>query len=807
MRKGCRRTLAGLLSAALLISQSSAVFAAENTGSVSGAEENATTGITATEEDVDSLEEYGFPGGYELDSEDMELKEELRSKGIADALKESTEGEDYKSGMIWYLAESREEADSIAEAYSAVVTRYDYGVAEAKLTGDRTVLDAVSAAADTDTDLPAVEPVYVCQLEPDAEPEDEDSLDAAGFTLDPSPTWRDFVTGTEEKEAILDKPDTYLTTPSDINYQYQHDLIDSWGAWGTTIGSSGVRVAVVDSGVFAKHEDLQDENGDSIVKKSIDVTGQGRLVTTQHGTHVAGIIAGSINNGKGGAGVAPGVQIYSYNVVYNTAGNFWIPDMTRGILAAVEDNVNIINMSMCSSAYSVYMREALTSAYVKGVISFAAMGNDGTNRIAYPAGYSVETGDKKTGVIAVGATSHSKQRTTYSNYGNWCTVWAPGSQIMSSVPVFDQSKTVDGTNGYGPYFDLKEDVTDAYVSMSGTSMACPVAAGAAALYMSAYGTKLGGGNKELTGYKIPDAMKSVMTGASTTVTGLGKFINVGKMFAREAKAPAIIAYDADGNVVEKENGKNIYREVSYVMIESQAGLSANTLPRAAENYQKEVIVFTTDGASPAVSKKQLYVVWGKIYKGQKIEVGDLKPGTKTIVRAMAVTPQKEVSAVTNATVYTPVSDPTKVLSEKVNKITLKANSTLGYAKKPGKTSVMYVGGDDTYAVDTITPTVTLEGSSKTAEDIADKIYWATGNSNVVKILGKNSDGSCNIQALKKGSCNVIMYVYSRGKVKKSKSISVEVKQLVEGIAISGQSVIQPSAKAKTTVKYKAECTP
>nr|MCR5303355.1 S8 family serine peptidase [Lachnospiraceae bacterium] len=805
MRKGYKRILTGLLTGVMLISQSSVAFASESSNNADMFSQSETVSEVMKEMDG-SLEAYGFPGGYEIDEQDLKFKEELRDHDVVGTLEECSEGEDYVGGMIWYAADSREEADAIASAYGAVVTRYAYGIADAELTGDRTVLDAVRAAADTGVSLPVVEPVMIAQIDPISETElEEESLDEVGFALDPALGWKDFVTGTGEYAPILDNPDPLLMTPGGDDYQYHHDIINSWGAWGTTIGNPDVKVGVIDTGVFDKHEDFYDANGKNCVVKRVDTTGNDVFASHLHGTLVASLIAATINNGKGGAGIAPGVSIYSYNVAASSSGSMRASDITRGVLAAVEDGVDIINMSLGAPTYSVYERNALSQAYQSGIVTFAAMGNDGINNMVFPAAYSIETGDLKTGVMAVGSVTQNGQRSDFSNYGSWCVVSAPGTNIRSATVNFDNSNPISSEEGYGPFYPVIESDTSNYTTASGTSVASPVAAGAAALYMSAYGKKLGGSNKELTGYKIPDTIKSIMTGTGTSVSGAGKLINVGKMFANVVKAPEIVACYENGTVIQGENGKKVYREASFAVIESQSALSANLLPGAAGRYEGEVIIYTTDGTDPKVDKSGPYVVRGKRYHtGDIISTGDLKPGTKTVIKALSVNPQKEVSAISTATVYTPVSNPAKVLISPVKKITLSANSTGSLAKNPGRTSVLYLTGSETEEEDIITPEITFDGIPD--EDIVDKMYWATSNSKVATAV-KNSDGTCSVYPVGKGSCNVTLYIYSAGKVKKHKSINVTVKQLVSDISIKGQSVVEPSAKKNVTAAFKATCTP
>lgn len=870
MSRNYRRVLSGLLAAVMVMSQSSGVLAADsaNTDAAGNGDLN--------------YEAYGFTGGYELDREDLELKEEMAANGVAVSLEEKEEGRDYLSGRIWFLADSREEADAIAAAYNARVVKYSYGVADAELNEGSTVLDAVRAAADPGSGLPPVEAEYLRRLEPDVDTEPSDSeaegLDAAGITVDEPLKWKDYLFGNNSKEddpemqePILDNPDPLLADPSNLydsstEYQYQHDQVNTWEAWGSSIGSADVTVGVVDSGVFAGHEDFQDPGtGKSIVKKCVDVTAStdGKAIEPEvyvsgaHGTHVAGIIGAILNNGKGGAGIAPGVSINSYNVMFCSEGISLLSDSVRGINAAVADEVDIINISLGSDTYSAFERQAVARAYEAGICVFASAGNDSSNKRNYPAAYSSV---KDTGIIAVGATNHDGKKANYSNSGSWVTICAPGTKIRSTMPVFIEPENKKDAelsteelkarlgSGYIPgseskfhRFELATLSVNNYREASGTSMSCPVAAGVAALYLSAYGPTLNG-SKVLVGKDLPKKMKSILTTYGTSVTGVGKRVNVGAMFAGENKSPAIIALDDEYNEVPRfKPKKNIYKEVSYVVLNSKATLSWNRINTESKRYNswdKEKIYYTVDGGEPKVDPKTLTLMSGTLYNASNpLVIKNFKPGSKHTIRALAVTSSKKVTPVASITVYAPEADKTTMMNPTVKKVGLKAKSTAEEKKEAdrGKKSVIYFS--DNYAdyitgssasqgnlvssseknayglgFDEITPTLLFNnGSSATVGDFTpdqlECIKWGANNGNVVRVQPLE-DGSCRITPMKKGSCKVNLWVYSNGKVQKSQGISVSVKRAVDEINITGLDSIDPGKGNKAvTTTYKAECLP
>ena len=181
-----------------------------------------------------------------------------------------------------------------------------------------------------------------------------------------------------------------------------------------------------------------------------------------HGTHVSGIIAAKSNNGRGVAGVSFGAKIMPLKALdYRGVG--YSADITDAIYYAADNGADIINMSLGSYGRSSAMSDAIEYAYKKGVAVLAASGNDNTTAIMYPAGYE--------NVIGVGATTNKDTRASFSNHNSSVDVSAPGDYIYSTLPTYTVM-----LNTYG--------LSRNYDYASGTSMACPVAAGVGALTLS-----------------------------------------------------------------------------------------------------------------------------------------------------------------------------------------------------------------------------------------------------------------------------------------------------------------------------------
>ena len=176
--------------------------------------------------------------------------------------------------------------------------------------------------------------------------------------------------------------------------------------WPITRGS--ITVAVVDSGVRGNHEDLT-----GTVLPGIDYVDHtdGRQDPNGHGTHVAGIIAATANNGKGIAGGAPGVKILPVRVL-DASGSGYSSNVAQGIIWATDHGARVINLSLGGITASSGTRGAIKYANSKGAVVLAAAGNDGDgmNQPLYPAAFP-ET-------IAVGAVASNLSHASFSNHGS-----------------------------------------------------------------------------------------------------------------------------------------------------------------------------------------------------------------------------------------------------------------------------------------------------------------------------------------------------------------------------------------------------
>ena len=303
-----------------------------------------------------------------------------------------------------------------------------------------------------------------------------------------------------EPDFVWEKTDTttVAATDEEINAETHFPCMDVTGVWKDCFDPAkkeapgkGTVVAVIDTGVDYTHKDLADNiwvNEGEIPGNGIDDDSNGYVDDVHgvdfvdgdcdpmdehgHGTHVAGIIAMTPGNG-GGVGVAYGAKIMCVRAG-QANGSFASSDIAKAIKYAADNGADVINMSFGGTGRSYLVESALQDAFPSCVL-VAAAGNDGlptTDAInagyfntedIYPAGYKY--------VLGVMATDNNKSLASFSNWdyleGQNCEyeMAAPGVNIYSTLP------------------------GNRYACWSGTSMATPNVAAAAAILRSKYTDK------------------------------------------------------------------------------------------------------------------------------------------------------------------------------------------------------------------------------------------------------------------------------------------------------------------------------
>jgi len=279
-------------------------------------------------------------------------------------------------------------------------------------------------------------------------------------------------------------------TPNDPEW------INQWGptkiqanmVWNTQEGNSTILVAVIDTGIDYRHPDLAANYaplGYDWANNDADP-----LDDHGHGTHCAGIIAASLNNSVGIAGLAQ-VRIMAEKGL-NRRGWGYDDDLANAIMHAADQGARIISCSWGSDGESQLVHDAIKYATNADALVIAAAGNSGTNTKHYPAAYPE--------VIAVTATDENDRIASFSSYGDWVDLAAPGTSIYSTF------------------------LWNTYLSMSGTSMACPHVAGVAALVWSQY--------PEMTNEQVRTQLLN--TADDLGATGFDVYYGYGRVNARKA---------------------------------------------------------------------------------------------------------------------------------------------------------------------------------------------------------------------------------------------------------------------------------
>ncbi len=244
--------------------------------------------------------------------------------------------------------------------------------------------------------------------------------------------------------------------------------VNAPNAWAVTQGA-GVKVAVIDTGIDCSHPELKANCAGGY--NAFD-SGKPPMDDNEHGTHVAGTIAG-VWDGKGVVGVAPKARLYAVKVL-DKDGSGGLTTIIKGLIWAGNNHMDVANMSLGAPMGTLFMRAAVKYAQMNGVTVVAAAGNDG-KAVNYPGAYPE--------VIAVAALTPQDGIAEFSSRGRQVQFIAPGEDVKSTIP------------------------GGKYAEFDGTSMATPHVAGLAALAVA-------------RGAHGVDAVRAALRRAARPVAGL-----------------------------------------------------------------------------------------------------------------------------------------------------------------------------------------------------------------------------------------------------------------------------------------------
>lgn len=307
-----------------------------------------------------------------------------------------------------------------------------------------------------------------------------------------------------------DYPVTLFALPNDphLSKQWGVNMLGADLVWDAGFDGKGVKIAVIDSGVNSMHEDFEGtsfERGKNMLNGSYDVTDTNKA---GHGTFISGVLAAVRNNGKGIAGIVDGVTLVPlkcFGQGTETESSYVI----ASIYEAVDIfDCDVINMSMGMEGGSRSLKEAVEYATQKGVIIVAAVGNEGTTKLKYPAAYD--------SVVGVGAVDQNGELAPFSQRNSSVFVTAPGVDIVSLSNTGNSRYEMQG---------------------QGTSYAAPFVSAAAAIlkqYRSSAGVE---DFKQILRLSTKDAgAAGYDTSYGYGILDMNRFINEMKLYYKDAPA-------------------------------------------------------------------------------------------------------------------------------------------------------------------------------------------------------------------------------------------------------------------------------
>jgi subtilisin family serine protease len=365
-----------------------------------------------------------------------------------------------------------------------------------------------------------------------------------------------------------------IATPNDsyLNDQWFHNTLNTFTAWNRTTGSTNILVAVCDTGVDTNHPDLVD----NLVLPGYNTYEENTNVEDQqgHGTAVIGSVAATGNNGLGVAGMMWQAKVLPIKITPNAEGYAYLTDMYEAVTYATNKGAKLINVSF-GGAGTDTMNSAGKYAKERGSLLFMAAGNS-----------NIDPGYRDyTSFVTVGATDENDNRASFSNWGNYIDVVAPGVSIATT------------TMGGG------------YAYVSGTSFSSPITTGLAGLLLSVNpnltpaeiettlfttAVDLGiVGNDTIYGYGRIDAAAAVAS-VSSVVTNTPP-VAVANSNIRSGDAPLTVTFDAAAS--SDTDGTIVSYMWNFGDGHNATGITTAHTYETGGNYQVTLKVTDNDGAN------------------------------------------------------------------------------------------------------------------------------------------------------------------------------------------------------------------
>lgn len=311
-----------------------------------------------------------------------------------------------------------------------------------------------------------------------------------------------------EVDALVAPDQVTSVTPNDplIGSQWQHTNIEARGGWAVGTGSSSVLLAICDTGVSADHPDLAAALRMDLCFNTADNAPGHCGPVGNHGTAVAGSAAAIGNNGTGVVGTAWNAQIIPVRVSNLFSGSAYISDMAECIRYSADVGAHVINLSYQTySGGTIFqtLLDAATYAENKGAVTVFAAGNENTQAV---------TSQDPANILYVASTTSSNAKSSFSNFGPFVDIAAPGSSIYTT----NVTVSCTDTNGNGTA-ELGECTStgNGYVSISGTSFSSPITAGAAVVL------------KALRPNATPAQIRAALTSTARDLGTVGEDANFG----------------------------------------------------------------------------------------------------------------------------------------------------------------------------------------------------------------------------------------------------------------------------------------